>query len=100
MWEISVGDIKSLYAMKSVPPKDLGFLEPKVSEILNTSSPQFLSITRCLRSECRSLKSTRRRCLFELTRTNYAFYKHLRTHIHDLEKYDKQACIHGFIIIL
>jgi len=36
--DISEGDAKFLYAMKLVPPEDLGFLEPKVLETLNASS--------------------------------------------------------------
>jgi hypothetical protein len=32
MWKLSKGIIKVLYAIKLVPPKDLGFMEPKVSK--------------------------------------------------------------------
>ena len=78
--EISEGDAKFLYAMKLVPPEDLGFQESKVSKVpetLNTSSLQFLSVRRCLKSEWYRLKR-RRTSLFELTRTDDALYKHLR----------------------
>lgn len=47
MWEINEGDMKSLYAMKVMQPKGLGFQMDKVqvSRILNTSSPKWLTRT-------------------------------------------------------
>lgn len=69
-------------------------LESKVLESLNASSLQFLSIRRCLRHEWCRLNRRKRRSPFELTKTNYELYKHLRTCTDFPELYDKWAYIH------
>jgi hypothetical protein len=64
----------------------LGAQSVKVPETLIASSLQFLNVRRCLRIEWRWLK---RRSLFELTKTNYALFKHLRARTNYLEMYGK-----------
>ena len=43
MWEISEGDTKILYAMKLVPPKDVGFWEFKVLKCQKLSMQAFFN---------------------------------------------------------
>jgi hypothetical protein len=99
MWEISDGEIQNLYAMKLVPPKNLGFWEPKVSKcwkvILNTLSLQFsvrrdlgLSSTDWIKKLIFNFNIKK---IFKLTQKHYALHKHLRAHTYFLEMYGKMS---------
>ena len=97
----SEGDTKFFSAVKIVQPKDLGFREPKASKCwkwLNASSLHIMSVIRCLRSEWVAPVEKKRRSFFELSRTNFALYKHIRPCTKFLEMCGKWARGHGFSI--